>query len=528
MTTRCRKSTQRLAGTALLAAVVLGPSTPIPAAAETLRYATQSFASEDFDPTLSAITTSLGFAGPLWDWLTEVSPDGKLQPGLALSWESSPDAKTWTLRLRQGVTFHDGSEMTAEDVRFTLLEGFGRKEAHSSRASQFKKAITDVQVVDKHTVRIVSARPWPTFAYDVSNQPGIEGIVLPKAYIGKVGWKEFARKPVATGAYKLVAHQTGQFVEYEAVKDHWRFKPQFDRLRFVLVPESATRVAMLRTGQVDVADVSLDEGAELVKAGFKIARDPEPTAVRIHLYGTYYDDPGPTGKLEVRKALNLAINRQEIVDQLFRGAGNPAAVFPPSPLTIGFPKDLKPYPYDPAEARKALARAGYPNGFSIKLYALSTSGFTLFQQLAEVVAGYWEAIGVRAQIVPTDMGAFRPMFVKQPQAKEIVGQASIFATTGRLNGADDLGIWWTKQRKILQLANSVEKQYEASQKAGTVEEIAKHVSDAYHVLYREYAGIPIADVSVVGWAYGNKMSGVEVRAHRGYITPSFGTAKLKK
>lgn len=495
--------------------------------AKTLRYAVQSFGAETFDPTLTSVTTGLGFAGPLWDWLTVVDSKGTLSPGLATGWSSTPDAKVWVFKLRRGVKFHDGTEVTAEDVQFTLRDGFGRKEAKSSRAKQFRGKIKAVEVVDPYTVKITMQKSWPTFAHDVSNQPGTEGIVLPKKYIEKVGWKTYGRKPVGTGAFKFVRHETGNMVEFEAVKDHWRYKPQFDKLHILLVPEAATRVAMLRTGQVDVAGVSLDDMPSLAEKGFKFARDPQASSVRIHLYGSYYKTAGPVGKLEVRKALNMAINREELVKTLFRGAGKPAAVFPISELSIGFPKDLKPYPFDPDEARKLLARAGYPNGFRIKLYSLPTGGFSLHQQVSEAVAGYWEAIGVRTEIVPTDIGAFRPLYIKQPQSPQLVGQASIFATTGRLNGASSLGIWFAKNRKITQLADDVDDLYQATQKAATVKEIAALTERAFRKIYSDYRSVPIANVSGVLWAYGNHVGDIKVAPHRGYITPSLATAVAK-
>lgn len=284
---------------------------------------------------------------------------------------------------------------------------------------------------------------------------------------------------------------------------------------------------MLRTGQVDMAGVSLDDAPSLAEKGFKFARDPQASSVRIHLYGTYYKKAGPTGKLKVRKALNLAVNRDELVKTLFRGAGKPAAVFPISELSIGYPKGLKPYPYDPAQARELLAQAGYPNGFKIKLFSVPTGGFTLYQQVSEAVAGYWEAIGVRTEIVPTDIGAFRPLYIKRPQSPKIVGQASIFATTGRLNGASSLGIWWAKSRKIIQLAENVDDLYAATQKAGTVEEIAQLTEKAFRQIYADYRSVPIANVSGVLWAYGNQVGGITVAPHRGYVTPSFATATLK-
>jgi len=505
-----------------------GPVHAADAKPRTLRYATVSFGEESMDPTTTAITASLGLVGPLWDWLTEVDANGNLAPGLALSWEPSSDGMAWTFKLRPGVKFHDGREMTAEDVRFTLMEGFRRPQAKSSRARQFRKGIKDVKVVDRYTLRIETTSPWPTLPYDVSNQPGIEGIVLPKDYIQKVGWEGFAQKPVGTGPWKFTSHEVGNFIEFEAVKDHWRKGPEFDRLRIVLVPEGATRVAMLKTGQVDLARISLDEVPDVESAGFKVAEDPQPTSVRLHLYGTFYDAAGPIKDARVREALNLAINREELAKTLFHGKAKPAGVFPASPISIGFPKDLEPYPYDPERARKLLAEAGYPAGFSIRLFALPTGGFTQHQELAEVIAGYWEAIGVRTSIVPTDIGAFRPLYMASPQSPEIVGQAGVFATTGRLNGADDLRIWWTQRGKITQLADNVEELSVKAASEDTIDGIAGKVREAYEVLYKDYRGVPIADVKGVLWAYGNQVENVAVRPHRGFIEPSLSTATVKE
>ncbi len=497
------------------------------AEATTLRYAAGNFGEESMDPTRTSISASLGLVGPLWDWLTEVDAAGNLTPGLALSWEPAGDGLSWTFKLRTGVRFHDGSEMTAEDLQFTLMEGFRRPKAKSSRVKQFRTGIKEVQVVDSHTVRIVTAKPWPTLPYDLANQPGIEGIVLPKAYIQKVGWDGFARKPVGTGAWKFVEHEVGNFIEFEAVKDHWRASPGFDRLRTVLVPEASTRVAMLKTAQVDVARISLDEVPEVTQAGFKIAEDPQPTSVRIHLYATYYDEAGPLKDARVRQALNLAIDRKEIVETLFHGKARPAAVFPISPISIGFPKDLEPYPFDPAKAAQLLAEAGH-SSLQVKLFALSTGGFTQYLQLAEIVAGYWEAVGVKTSIVPTDIGAFRPFYIANPQSPEIVGQAGVFATTGRLNGSDDLRIWWSSAGRIVKMANNVDDLAKQAAGEATIDGIAAQVRKAYKILHGDYRGIPIADVNGILWGYGNGVDSISVRPHRGYIEPSLATATPAK
>jgi peptide/nickel transport system substrate-binding protein len=492
-----------------------------------LKHAVPTFGEESLDPTLTSITASLGVAGPLWDWLTEVDANGKLQPGLAESWKQSDDGLSWEFKLRSGVKFHNGQDLTAEDVQFTLMEAFRRPEAKASRVDQFRKEIKEVAVVDKTTFRIHTTNPWPTLAFDLANQPGIEGIVLPKQHITQVGWEAFAKQPVGSGPYKFVRYQPGNVVEFEAVTDHWRTRPQFDRLQILLVPEVSTRIAMLRSGEADMANITLDTLKDAEAAGLKVIGDPDRTSVRIQLTGIYYPNAGPIGNVKVREALNLAVNRDEMVKTIFNGRAEPAAFFPSGKISIGYPADLKPYPYDPDRAKQLLTEAGFGNGFTLKLYSLSTGGFAQFQQVAEAVAGYWDRIGVKTTIVPTDLGAVRPMYVAQPQAPEIIGTAMTFATGPRLNGLDDMRIWFTKGAKVNQLAE-LDEHVKKAASAKTVEEIAQVVREGYAQLHKEYMGVPIADVDGVLWAYGKRVASVQVRPHRGYIEPSLGTAEPVK
>ena len=240
---------------------------------------------------------------------------------------------------------------------------------------------------------------------------GLKGIVLPQKYLEEVGWDTFSKKPIGTGPWKLVRYDTGRAIEYEAVKDHWKRPPKFDRLESVVVPEETTRLAMLRTGEADVASLSLESLPDAQSAGLQIVGDPDRTAVRIELLGTYLPEAGPTGDLRVRQALNLSINRQEMVNTIFRGRGEPAAVFPAGKISIGYPDDLKPYPFDPDAAKKLLADAGMPNGFNLKLHAVQSGSFSQGAQVAEAVAGYWERVGIKASIIPIDIGSIRPKYV---------------------------------------------------------------------------------------------------------------------
>jgi len=518
---------------ALFAVVALAfiTSSAAAQAPKTLRYAISSFGEENFDPTAVSIVAGVGVAGGMWDWLTEVSAKGELKPGLATSWSQSEDGKSWTLKLRTDVKFHDGSPMTAEDVRFTFMGGFLREGSKSSRTVQFRKIIADVKVVDANTVRLELNSRWPTLPYDLSNQPGLEGIVLPKAYIEKVGWAGFAKQPVGTGPWKFAGQKLGNSVEFTAVKDHWSTPPKFDRLAILNIPEESTRVALLKSGQADVADIQLDSLKAVEISGYKVTQDPQNASIRIHLASSGTDATKPINKLDVRKALAIAINRQEVVEALFAGRGRPASVFPSSEISIGYPNDLQPYPYNPTEAKRLLAQAGFPNGFKITLYTLPISGYTANQQFTEAIAGYWDAIGVQTTIIPTDLGAIRPKYMADPQPDDLRGQAVLFVSTARLNGFDDLGIWWHNVQEgnwRLAAKGEIDSAMAAAAKATTGEEMAKAVSDAYRILYNNYRSIPVVDGASSVWAYGNQISGVgTLRPFRGFITPNFATMTPK-
>jgi len=478
-------------------------NTPVPEPT-VLRYAASEFGSETLDPTLPQPSTNAGFAGPLWDWLTYFVPGEGLKPGFATSWEQSADGLSWTFELEEGKTFHDGSPVTANDVRFTLMEAFRREEAMTSRVEQFKKAIKDVEVIDAHTVRVITNTPSPTFPFDVSQQPGIEGIILPEAYVNRVGWAEFALNPIGSGPWKFVRHETGNLIEFEANED-FRNPPQFDQLHVFLVPEEAGRIAMLEADEVDIAEVSVDKTSRMKDAGFKILENPEPTTIAILLFATYQDAAGPAGKLKVRQALNFAINRQEIIDTLYQGNGVPAPLFPVTPDRLGFPEGLEPYPYDPERAKALLKETG-DEGFTIKIFVHREN----VSNLAQAVAGYWAAIGVNAVVEPIDIGVLRPKYVGEKQSPDIFGQAWAIGVTSRLNGAQDLVPWWGKVYKILQLADNVDELALAANAAATQPEMEDLTRQAYRILHEDYRSAPIAYVADTTWAYGNELGSVEI------------------
>ncbi|MBI2918502.1 MAG: hypothetical protein HYY01_10985 [Chloroflexi bacterium] len=501
------------------------PPGPAPSGPQDLVYAGASWGEENLDPTMSSLPWE--FTGPLWDLPVELTANGELKPRFATSWEQSADGLSWTFKLRQGIKFHDGQEMTAEDVKFSL-EAVARPGARASRTATFRTRIKSIDVVDRYTVRINTNQPWVTLVYDLSTQAGSEGIVLPKGYVERVGWTEFNSKPIGSGPGTFAQHRAGNFIEFSANKDYWLFTPEFDRFRFVLVPELSTRIAMLKMGQADITRITLGTVPEVEKAGFRTITDPQYLSLRLHLFGTYLPQAGPLADLRVRQALNLAIDRQEMVDTMFYGRGKPAAVFPAGEITLGYPADLKPYPHDTAKAKQLLSEAGHAKGLNITLYAVTAGSFTQHREVAEAVAGYWRQIGVETKIIPTDTAWMRPRRNKAPQAPEIIGTAETFGGTARAVGIDDLSIWWSQAGRISQLADNIDDIVKRGLEAPTVEEMAKATQEAYRIIYNDYRSVPLVNIYSEIWGLGKRIGNIQVIAQRGYLGSSVPSATLAR
>ncbi len=419
----------------LVAILALGGFAKVHAApADELRVATSGFADEKFEPKRIGVTTQ-GIVAPMYDWLFGLDRNGNLAPGIVEKWEMAQDGLSWTLRVRKGVKFHNGDDLTARDVAFTY-EGYASKDA---RTTFVRDMVDHVEIADAYTVRIYTKGFQIYLPYMSSMLSPAQGLVSPKDYIEKNGSEHFEQHPIGSGPFKFVRHVSGDMIEYEALNKHWKQTPAFKTLKMLLMPEESTRVAALKTGEVDVIDIGLESAKNLDAAGFRTFA-LSSTLATVCLYGTYMPEAAkmPTADIRVRQALSLAINRDEIRKNLFYGKAGP----PTAPTLHGKVTDIdiaywskyaaKAFRYDLNEARRLLKEAGYPDGFSMKLFSWSTADSAYLPKLAEVIQAYWGKIGVKAEIVPVDSSQFSKMRTAGKDTTpvpELMGQAGMYANS---------------------------------------------------------------------------------------------------
>jgi len=393
------------------------------------------------------------YAGPMFDFLIHAKSDtGEFVPSLAKSWTFSTDRKTVTFKLREGVKWHDGTDFTSADVKFTL-DRYIDKDSLGFSAGFFRNALDAVEAPDGSTVVLKLKSPQPALLGELSSYGAVW--IAPKKYVTEAGDKTADQKPVGTGPYKFVRVAPAQEIEYEALDKHWRVVPDFRILLIRAIPEESARVAALRTGEIDLSVVSTDSSAVLEKEGFRIKEIK-------HAYGTMFMLGGllnptdkrfssakdPWGDQRVRRALNLAIDRQTIAKRLYQGRAIPHStgwMFP------GW-EQAEAYKYDVAEAKRLLAEAGYPNGFSVEMPAYPLNPGTELPQLVEAVATFWDKIGVKAKIVPVDFATYRRQWsAGKTQGKISVmrmpffpdwgtNSTSYFGTTGPLPSYSDADV----------------------------------------------------------------------------------------
>jgi peptide/nickel transport system substrate-binding protein len=353
------------------------------------------------DPGRSTQVLTVNYFINLYDTLTRWDNNLKLQPGLATSWKQVNDI-TWDFTLRPGVKFHDGTPLTAEDVKATLDRNIvpGKTVVNSGFTT-----IGSVSIVDPSTIRIVSQKPDPLLLVRLA-QMGAQ--ILPARLTTDDGVKELARRPVGTGAYKFVEWVKDERLVMEANKDWWGWegkKPAIDRVIWKPIPEDFPRLVALEKGDVDIITNVPPDRSQGIADGRNTRLLTVPST-RIVNFGMNSTQP-PLSDKRVRQALQYAVDVNAIIKNIYAGQGKPIAGSV-ADVDFGHNPAIKPYPYDPAKAKQLLTEAGYATGVDVTLHAGSGT-MVNDKALLEVIASMWSKVGIRGRVEMMEMGARQRM-----------------------------------------------------------------------------------------------------------------------
>ena len=347
----------------------------------------------------------------IWDYLIGTTDAAELstETGLASSWSMAEDGLSWNFKLREGVPFQNGEEFLAEDMIFALEQTINIPEAPASYKEQLTCCIVEngIEQVSDYEFNFTLSRPQIFMDWDLTDAQGNLGAPVDKSHYEAVGEDEYARNPIHTGVYQWTDHLKGDFIELTSWGEHWREGvPAFETLLIKTIPEESTRIAALKTEEVDLINISRERVTEVEEAGYQIFPRPGQAVIGFYFHQQWEDVPW--ADLRVRQAMNYAIDREEIVEFIFAGRGSPAIVYP-MPLSgevyggwdrWGPKKD--PYPYDPDLSRQLLEEAGYADGFEVKMHSYPRPDAPEGPRLVEAMAGYFEAIGISVEIQPID------------------------------------------------------------------------------------------------------------------------------
>jgi len=381
-----------LKGTAALGAAAASPaSLPRSAPAQTTPkrelVVAQGGDISKFDPHFSTSSNDIRVSFNVFDNLVSRHPDSKLHPGLATEWKREGQTQ-WTFKIRQGVKWHNGDPFTAADAKFSLERTWDPKIA--TRVSTVFTTIDRIEAPDAATLVVHTKKPDPLLPARLAFYGGQ---IVPQKYVEKVGGEEFNAKPVGTGPVRFVSWTKDDKLVLEANPDYWGGRIEVDRVVVRSIPETAPRIASLLKGEVDVITQLPPDQEERVRGNAS-------TKVAGALYAGLYvlavnSKRPPLDNPLVKQALSLAVDRQAIVKELWRGRG----IVPSGPIARGdnhFDAKLPPLAYNPGEARERLRKGAY-RGEEIVIE--TTVGYTANDKpMAEAIQGMWRDVGVNAKV----------------------------------------------------------------------------------------------------------------------------------
>jgi len=326
--------------------------------------------------------------------LVKMNKDMEVRADLAESWDN-PDPQTWVFHLRKGVRFHNGEELTAADVAFSIERVLDPKNA--APGARLVSEVAKVEAVDRYTVRFVTRRP---FAPLLTNLTRYEMAILNEKAVRAAG-EDFGKRPVGSGPFRFKEHRHGDSVVLDRFDGYFEGPARVAGIVFRAIPEDATRVVEIESGGIDILYNLPPQDVDA------LSRNREVRTIEAPFQATTFIGINtrvkPFDSLQVRQALNYAVDKQAIIEAVWFNRGTPAAG-PISPSIWGYDRTLSAaYPFDPQKAKALLKAAGYASGFECVMW---TDPRTERRSIAEMVQAYLGQVGVKATIESIEWGQF--------------------------------------------------------------------------------------------------------------------------
>ena len=410
-----------------IAAAAAAFALALPVAAADLKIAVAADVTS-MDPHFFNLFPNNNIAEHLFDKLVQMDPDSKMIPGLATSWKTIDD-KTWEFKLRKGVKFMDGTELTAEDVVFSI-DRVPNVPNSPGPFSAYTKAIVGKEIIDPYTIRFKYAAPYPLAPNDLSTI-----YIVSKKVATGASTEDFnsGKTAVGSGRYKLVKYTSGDRIDLVRNDNYWGDKSPWEKVTFKIIKNESARVAALLSGDVDA--IEQPPTADLVR----IKGDPKFTVTsKISHRVIYFNfdhltrsspfitdkagkpmDRNPLLDVRVRRAISKAINRPAIADRVMEGQAIPSGQLVSEKL-FGHVPGLQAETFDPEGAKKLLAEAGYPDGFNVTIHGPS-GRYVNDEKIVQAVAQMLARIGITAKVETAPMGPYSGRAAKQEYSFHMVG-----------------------------------------------------------------------------------------------------------
>ncbi len=339
-----------------------------------------------FDPHLSTASNEIRVTFNIFDTLITRRPDGKLYPSLATEWKRVAPT-TWQFKLRQGVKWHNGDAFTAEDARFSIDRTYNP--SFKTLVATVYTTVDRMDVPDPYTLVVHTKKPDPLLPARLA---AYGGQIVPKRYVERVGPETFNAQPIGTGPLRFVSWTKDDRTVLDAFGDYWGGRPDVDRVVLRPIPETAARIAALLKGEIDLMMLLPPDHLDRVNQ-HPTTRSVSTLSSVLYVMAVNSKVP-PLNNPLVKQALSLAVDREAIVKELWRGR----AAVPNGPILKSdnhYDPSLPPLPYDPREARERLKKSGYRG----EPVYIETSGYTLNEKAtSEAIAAMWKDIGVNAVV----------------------------------------------------------------------------------------------------------------------------------